>query len=162
MQKIKELSVTESMVELRKLQRLHPSKFKSLQMLVLIKQQGNMSKYGLAELLSSSHSSVAVWRNNYLRDGISGLLTETRGGRKPASIQGKVYEQLHARLHDPKGGFRSYTEMQQWLEATFGIVIGYHALNKFVKRKFGARPKVSRKSHVLKDAAAEAVFKKTV
>ena len=38
--------------------------------------------------------------------------------------------------------------------------MGYHAVNKYVKRKFGARLKVSRKSHVLKDPAAEVVFKK--
>ncbi len=39
--------------------------------------------------------------------------------------------------------------------------MGYHAVNKYVKRKYGARLKVSRKSHVLKSPAAEAVFKKT-
>ncbi|MEJ0105393.1 MAG: hypothetical protein WDO19_23800 [Bacteroidota bacterium] len=40
--------------------------------------------------------------------------------------------------------------------------MGYHAVNKYVKRKYGARLKVSRKSHVLKSPAAEAVFKKPV
>lgn len=38
----------------------------------------------------------------------------------------------------------------------------YHAVNKYVKRKFGARLKVGRKSHVQKSPADEAVFKKPI
>ncbi|MBP6431715.1 MAG: hypothetical protein KA319_08110 [Ferruginibacter sp.] len=49
--------------------------------------------------------------------------------------------------------------MQQWLLDEFGIDMNYHAVNKYVKRKFGARLKVSRKNHVLKSPADEAVFK---
>lgn len=162
MQKIKDISVVQTLLELRQLQRKHVSKFKPLQMLVLIKQQGNMSKYKLAELLGSSQSSVGLWRSMYLKEGVEGLLKEARGGKKPAAITKPVFDKLSKRLNDPKGGFRSFTAIQQWLLDEFGIVMGYHAVNKYVKRKFGARLKVSRKSHVLKSPADEAVFKKPV
>jgi hypothetical protein len=36
----------------------------------------------------------------------------------------------------------------------------YQAVNKYLKRKFGNKLKVARKSHIHKDPAAEAVFKK--
>jgi transposase len=65
-------------------------------------------------------------------------------------------------LHTAKEGFRSFIEIQQWLQTECGVAMQYHAVNKYVKRKFGARLKVSRKSHVQKSPAAEAVFKKPV
>lgn len=162
MQRIKSVEIVETVAELRTLQRKFPSKFQSIQMLILLRQQGDMSKYKVAALLGSSHSSVGKWRNRYKNEGMAGLLQEKRGGKKPGAITAAVHLKLAARLNDPKGGFRSFIEIQQWLKKQFGIDMGYHAVNKYVKRKFGARLKVSRKSHVLKDPAAEAVFKKPV
>jgi hypothetical protein len=90
------------------------------------------------------------------------LLIENRGGNKKAQITPSVEKKLAKRLHDPKEGFRSFIEIQQWLLTEFNIDMQYHAINKYVKRKYGARLKVSRKSHVLKSPADEAVFKKPI
>lgn len=38
--------------------------------------------------------------------------------------------------------------------------IKYHAVNKYVKRKFGAKLKVARKSHIKKDEKQVEEFKK--
>lgn len=162
MQKIKQFIVKESLGQLRQLQKQHPSKFKPLQLLVLVKQQGSISKYLLAAQLGSSPSSVGKWRTDYILNGIESLLKENRRGTKKAAITPKAHQALSNRLNNPKQGFRSFIEVQQWLAAEFGIVMEYHAVNKYVKRKFGARLKVSRKSHVLKSPADEAVFKKPV
>jgi transposase len=162
MQNIKEILVKESLSQLRLLQKQNPSKYKILQMLILLKQQGCISKYLLAQQLGSSHSSVGKWRSDYVSNGLASLLKENRKGTKKAAITPKVNEALSNRLNNPKEGFRSFIEVQQWLVAEFGIEMEYHAVNKYVKRKFGARLKVSRKSHVLKSPADEAVFKKPV
>ena len=162
MQNIKILSVKETLPRLRLLQKQNPSKFKVLQMLILIKQQCKVSKYALASQLGSSHSSVGKWRTQYQTDGIEGLLKENRKGTKKAAITPNVNQALSDRLNNPKQGFRSFTEVQQWLATEFGIDMEYHAVNKYVKRKFGAGLKVSRKSHVLKSSADEAVFKKPI
>jgi transposase len=98
----------------------------------------------------------------YLQGGIEALLQENRGGHKKAAITDKVHQTLSKRLNNPKEGFRSFIEIQQWLKQEFGIEMQYHAVNKYVKRKFGGRLKVSRKSHVGKSPADEAVFKKPV
>ena len=90
------------------------------------------------------------------------MLKETRGGNKIATITAIANEKLANRLNNPKEGFRSFIEIQQWLEKEFKIVMDYHAVNKYVKRKFGARLKVSRKSHVQKSPADEVVFKKPI
>ncbi len=77
--------------------------------------------------------------------------------------KGKLpFQKLASRLNNAKEGFRSFIEIQQWLLNEFGIDMGYLAVNKYVKRKFGARLKVSRKSHMQKSPADEAVFKKPV
>lgn len=162
MQQTIQVPVKESVSELRSYQKRFPSKFKALQMLILIKQQGSLSKYKLASLLGSGHSSVVNWRRSYLQGGIEALLIENRGGFKKGKITAAAEKKLASRLHNPKEGFRSFIEIQQWLEKEFGIKMEYHAVNKYVKRKFGARLKVSRKSHVLKSPADEAVFKKPV
>ncbi len=154
--------VQESISALRVFQKRHPNKYKALQMLVLLKQQGDLSKDKLSLLLDSSDKSVSIWRKQYLAGGIAELLVDNRGGKKPGKITVAVHKKLSERLHNPKQGFRSFIEIQQWLLNEFGTEMEYHAVNKYVKRKFGARLKVSRKSHVLKSPADEAVFKKPV
>ena len=162
MPRIKELSIKETLSELRSIQKRYPSKFKALQMLIVLKKYGNMSKYVVAEQLGSSPSSVGKWRSVYATEGIEGVLSEKRGGYKVGKITIEAFRQLSNRLKNPKEGFRSFIEVQQWLASEFGIEMGYHAVNKYVKRKFGASLKVSRKSHVLKSPADEAVFKNLV
>jgi transposase len=162
MAKLIEINVTESNSFLRQLQKKHPSRYKPLQMLLLIKEHGPMSQYLLADMLVAGHSSVMRWRRMYKQSGLTALLKENRGGNKAAAIDEKVHQQLSQRLHNPQEGFRSFVELQQWLLDEFGVEMNYHAVNKYVKRKFGARLKVSHKSHVLKSPADEAVFKKPI
>ena len=154
--------IQESISQLRALQKRHPNKYKTLQMLVLLKQQGDLSKDKLSLLLGSSDKSISIWRKQYLAGGIAELLVDNRGGKKPGKITVAVHKKLSERLTNPRQGFRSFIEIQQWLLTEFGTEMEYHAVNKYVKRKFGARLKVSRKSHVLKSPADEAVFKKPV
>ena len=86
MQKPIQVAVKESVSELRLYQKRFPSKFKALQMLIIIRQQGSLSKYKLASLLGSGHSSVLNWRRIYLKGGIEALLIENRGGFKKGKI----------------------------------------------------------------------------
>ena len=155
-------SIRESIQELKRLQKKHIGKYKPLQLLLLIVQQGALSKDKLAATLGVSDKSVQSWRSKYISGGIAALLKEHRGGRKPAAVTAAADKALAKRLNDPKGGFRSFIAVQQWLKDEFGIVMNYHAVNKYVKRKFGAKLKVSRKSHVHKSPADEAVFKNAV
>jgi len=131
-------------------------------MLIVLKKYGNRSKYLLAEEIGSSQSSVGKWRSVYCTQGIVGFWAEKRGGNKVGKITLAAARQLSNRLNNRKEGFRSFIEVQQWLASEHGIEMQYHAVNKYVKRKFGASLKVSGKSHVLKSPAAEAVFKNAV
>ena len=153
--------VTESESELKQLHRSRAAHLKPrIQMLLLIKTGKAYSKQELADALGVNQNSTQSWKHNYEQGGIKQLLSDKRGGKKPSIITEEVHQKLSKRLNDPKRGFRSYIEIQQWLEEDCSIIIGYQALNKYVKRKFGARLKAARKSHVQKSPADEAVFKK--
>lgn len=153
------VKVKESLGELKQAQKKHPHKFKPLQMLLLLRKNEQLTKMSLAVQTGSSDKSVQTWRRQYLRGGLEAVLQERRGGKKKAAITAAAHQKLAARLQNPAEGFRTFTEIQQWLLDEFGIAMQYQAVNKYVKRKFGARPKVGGKSHVLKDPAGEAVFK---
>jgi transposase len=156
------VTVKETVKDLKGLQNKFSSKTKQLGMLLLLKKHPQLTKISLATQLGVSDKSIQIWRANYLSGGIESMLQDNRGGYKKAAITPKVNQELSDRLNNPKQGFRSFIEVQQWLATEFGIEMEYHAVNKYVKRKFGARLKVSRKSHVLKSPADEAVFKKPV
>jgi transposase len=152
--------VKQSLTELKQLQKTFPQKTKLLSMLMLLKKQPQLTKLTLSYQLGASDKSIQIWRDNYINGGIDLMLQDKRGGYKKAAITAIANKKLANRLNNPKEGFRSFIEVQQWLAIEFGIEMNYHAVNKYVKRKFGARLKVSRKSHVLKSPADEAVFKK--
>jgi transposase len=155
------INVKESIKELKGLQKKQPSNYNRLQMLILIKEGVIVSKDGLAAALSVSNKSVHVWRTRYNEGGIEALLEDNRGG-KQGQITEKVHQKLATRLNNSKDGFKSFVDIQQWLKENFDIQMEYHAVNKYIKRKFGARPKVARKSHIDKDDSAVALFKKTI
>ncbi len=155
------VNVTESTKELKSIQRQKPSYYSRIQMLLLIKEGKFITKDSLAEALKVSTQSVHIWRTKYNAGGIALLLEDKRGG-KPAKITGQVHQQLSDRLNSSKEGFISFIEIQQWLKENFGIEMKYQAINKFVKRKFGGKPKVARKSQINKDDSAETLLKKTI
>ena len=138
------VSVKESVKELKVLQRKFPSKVKMLSMLLLLKNQSQLTKLNLASQLSVSDKSIQIWRDNYLKGGIELMLQDKRGGYKKSAITTQAKQALSNRLNNPKEGFRSFKEVQQWLATEFGIEMKYHAVNKYVKRKFGARLKVTK------------------
>lgn len=110
----------------------------------------------------SNRDSIRNWKNTYREHGIEGLLGETRGRKQPGAIGTKEKLQLEQKLSDPKGGFTSYKQAMDWINNTFGLQMEYHAVNKYLKRTFGTKLKVGRKTHVNKDENATALFKKLV
>ena len=161
MAKALQLLIQETEQQLRfKLKGSSSTQLQKIQMLLLIKKGKRNTLESLSESLGVTESTIHSWRTKYRTEGLDALLLENRGGHKKAQITGKAFVALETRLSSPTEGFASYKEAQEWLNEKFGLQIEYHAVNKFIKRKFGARLKVGRKSHVLKDEQAVAVFKK--
>lgn len=157
------ITVKETIAALRQLHKQSaPHLQPRIQMLLLIKAGKAYSKQALADALGVNHNTTQSWKKAYEQGGIELLLTDKRGGNKQSLITPKAHRQLKERLSNSKTGFRSFIEIQHWLETEFNISAHYQTVHKYVQRNFGAKLKVSRKSHVHKSTADEAVFKKPV
>lgn len=162
MGKRKDITVKESLAELKSRQKgLSDQQKKRIQMLILLKGDGSLTKIYMGKALCVSSNSVQTWRKCYEQHGIDALLSDERGGYKPGQITPSIHNKIEKRLNSPTEGFRSYKEAQQWINS-FGLEMEYQAVNKYLKRKFNTKLKVARKSHIQKDPADEAVFKKPI
>lgn len=154
------LVVKESRSELQQLKGKMGSHLAPKIKMLLSIQSGIDKNIELASKTGSGLRSIIRWKKQYQAEGIDALFRDNRGhGHKPA-LGEKEQQQLEAQLSNPKSGFRSYLEIQQWVEATFGIKMEYQALYKFLRRRYGTKLKVGRKSHIKKDEKAVAFFKK--
>lgn len=161
----KKITVAESgELELKKLLWQAPIHKKNrIQMLLILKKsQKSLSKIELASILKVNHNTAQKWRKTYLDKGIDGLLFDGRIGFKQAIINSEIHQAIEQRLTSPKDAFTSYVDLINWIvENYIPAGINYHTVNKYVKRHFGAKLKVSRKSHINKDPNAVEAFKKT-
>ena len=160
----KQITVKESEQELKALKRKQPVYLKTrIEMLLILKNSEELlSKESLARILKINHNTAQKWRTKYLNGGINGLLSDARGGFKPSIISEDLHQAISDRLHSPKDAFTSYVDLISWITDNYiPDGVKYQTINSYVKRKFGAKIKVARKSHINKNDAAVENFKKT-
>jgi transposase len=161
MPEVKKIVVKEELAALQKLHRKAAYHLKPrLKMLLVALGKDVHSKSALSRQLKVSATSVQEWKKRYEAGGLTALLLDERGGNRPSKIDAATDEALARKLSDAKDAPRSFTELQQWVEEHHLPGINYHTLNKYVKRKYGAKIKVVRKTHVQKDEEAVEQFKK--
>lgn len=122
--------------------------------------------YGISKRLVSdeigvNHNSVQTWRNLYIKGGITMLISHSNIGYKPSKINKEQEEALKKQLENPYNGMVGFVELLDWFNKTFETAINYKTFHGFVVRKFKAKIKVARKSHIKKDVQAVEAFKKT-
>lgn len=160
----KQIIVKETEQELKALLRKQPLHLKNkVQMLLVLKKsEVALSKEALAKILHINHNTAQIWRTKYCNEGIDGLLSDGRIGFKPSIISEELHTAIEERLHSPKNAFTSYVDLIEWITENYiPEGINYQTINSYVKRNFGAKIKVARKSHIKKDEAAVDSFKKT-
>jgi transposase len=160
-----QITVTQSISELRQLQRSHGELIaKRMLMLIEIKRHDKtgISKRELSALTGINHNSIVKWRKMYTQSGIGPLLKHGRvGGFKKSVVSKDEHNKIAAKLNDPKNGIRGYTELLDWVNTELSKDMKYITLVKYAERHFGSKIKTARKSHVKKDEEAVATFKKT-
>ncbi len=156
-----EISVIQSVEELKKLLAKSPLHQRPKIKMLLAILSGTHKNGELAAKTGAVLRSITRWKQAYTSAGLQGLLIDRRGGDHRSSIDAQGKEQLRAKLHDPKDAFTSFGQAQAWIQEHLQVEMNYHAVNKYLKRNFDAKLKVGRKSHVKKDEAAGAVFKKS-
>jgi len=157
------IRVKESLKELRLLLKKSPAHYSSkLRMLMEIKNSDEaLSKQELANRLGVNPNSIQTWRTKYKKEGLKGLLKDGRIGFKPSMITAEAHKKIALKLNTPVAAFSSYKQLHEWVDKQLVKGVNYNSLRHYVKRHFGAKLKVPRKSHIKKDPEAVAAFKKS-
>lgn len=154
------VNVKESIFDLKVLYGKAPVHLRPRYKMLLLIAGGQTSSQELAARTGVSRNTIASWKGNYNEGGIERLTSDLRGGDFKSDISAGDKKKIEKKISDPKNAFTSFGQAQAWFKEELGIDKNYHAVNKYLKRNFGAKLKVGRKSHVKKDEAAVAVFKK--
>lgn len=156
--------IKESESEIKKLIKSSNSMIgKRLHALLVFKrnEKSGISKRQVADEVGVNHNSIQTWRTIYIEGGIKALMAHSNIGYKPSKINKEQEKALKVKLGDESNGIVGFNELLDWFDKKFKTEINYKTFHGFVVRKFKAKIKVARKSHVKKDPAAIEAFKKT-
>lgn len=160
----KTFKIKESESEIKKLMKTRNSMIaKRLQALLVFKrnEDSGISKRLVSGEIGVNHNSVQTWRRLYIEGGIKMLMSHSNIGYKPSKINDDQEQALKNQLENPSNGMVGFIELLDWFNKTFETTINYKTFHGFVVRKFNAKIKVARKSHIEKDVQAVEAFKKT-
>ena len=124
-------------------------------------EDDGISKRVVADEIGVNHNSVQTWRTLYIEGGIKMLISHSNIGYKPSKINEKQEQALKEKLNNPHNGIVGFIELLDWYNKTFQTDINYKTFHGFVVRKFKAKIKTARKSHIKKDLQVVEAFKKT-
>ena len=124
-------------------------------------EDSGISKREVADAIGVDHNSIQTWRTSYIEGGIKSLMSHSNTGYKPSKINDQQAKGLKKKLSNPANGIVGFNELLNWFNATFKTEVNYKTFHGYVVRKFEAKIKVARKSHVKKDPEAVEAFKKT-
>lgn len=159
---VSHLTIKESLEGLEKLliQQKNPRFKERLQALYLLKTGHLPSIIEVAKAIGRHRSTVQRWLGVYRDGDIKAMLEfNTSPGRRPVIPQWAV-RSLQKQLEQPPG-FKRYTQVQLWLEATLGVQATYATVHHLTRYKLKAKLKVSRPKHRKQDPQKLEAFKKT-
>ena len=114
-----------------------------VQMLYWIKTQAIAKRQELSQRLGRDESTVYRWLKRYQQGGINALLEVKTPPGKSGLIPANVMSQLQERLSQPQG-FKSYSQIQEWLTQECNIIVAYKTIHKIVRYQLNAKLKVPR------------------
>ncbi len=137
--------VKESEEELK--HRLHHSVTASsrerLQMLYWMKKDAIATRKELSEKLGRDESTIYRWMTRYRQGGLLSLLYVKTPPGKKSKISKEEMNRLKERLSQPQG-FKSYGEIQDWIERELGLNFADKSVHKIVRYKLKAKLKTPR------------------
>jgi transposase len=120
---------------------------------------GQFTAAQIAAQMGISRRQFFHWVNALKTGGVEGLLERADGGGAPAQVRGKILEEFVAGLQQGRG--KRAKEIQQWLEQRHQVRLALTGVYYWLG-KLGGVLKVPRKTHIAKDAAQGAEFRRTL
>ncbi|MDA3904695.1 MAG: winged helix-turn-helix domain-containing protein [Bacteroidales bacterium] len=163
MKKPQELSIKESLSELKKLRLSQPSlyKRKRVDCLIYIKNGKFNTRKELANYLGVHIRTQERWITKYKSRGILFMLQDEPKNTSSKIITQEIHQGLEARVQSSESPFLGYWDAQDWVNQQYGVYIKYHWLRKYLIQHFKTKLKSPRKSHYKKDEQAIEAFLKT-
>jgi transposase len=133
-----------------------------LQVLYWLKQENAPSISTIAKAVGKHRNTVQSWLSIYCEGGIDSMLAVKPYPGGVRKIPQWAEDALAKRLKDPKHGFGSYGEVQEWLAETLGVEAEYHAVYQMTRYRLKAKLKVARPQHSKQNLEQREAFKKTL
>jgi len=159
---MKTIEIKESLEDLRhilKSAKTHQSVIR-IQCLLFLKEKRFKNRTSIADTLSVSLSSIDRWIKIYQRQGIEQLLNMSSGGKRREVITREIHEKLSQKLHDTNNPLLGFHDAVRWVEDNFNLQVKYTTLYSYIRKNFGGKLKVPRKSHYKNNPEAVEDFKK--
>lgn len=139
------IQVQESLEDLaERLRQAHKPRIKErLQVLYWLKQKKAPSISAIAKAVGRHRGTLQEWLATYREQGLETMLESKKSLGGSRIIPKWAEERLAQRLKEHEG-FKSYGEVQQWLESTLGIEAQYHAVYQMTRYRLKAKLKVPR------------------
>lgn len=137
------LNIQETAEELKKLltRQKKAGSFQKIQALYLLKIGQVKTVKELAVTLGVNRITVQRWLREYRAEGISGLLQAKQGGGRKPVIPPEVRAKLQKQLDEPDNGFRTYGDIQKWLQDEYNLNVSYKAVYSTVRYQLKGKPK---------------------
>jgi transposase len=133
-----------------------------LQVIYWLKQDNAPSISAIAKAIGRHRGTVQEWLATYRDQGLEAMLEvkKSAGGTRRV-IPGWAEARLARRLEESEG-FKSYGEVQGWLEETLGVEADYHTVYQMTRYRLKAKLKVPRPQNSKQNPEQREEFKKTL
>ena len=131
-----------------------------IQCIVFLKEKRFKNRTSIADTLGVSLSSIDRWIKIYQSQGIEQLLKMTSGGKRREVITKEIHEKLSEKLQDAYNPLLGFHDAVKWVEDNFNLQVKYTTLYSYIRKNFGGKLKVPRKSHYKNNTQAVEDFKK--
>jgi len=158
------IEIHESLEELEQLLReqTNPKLKERLQVLYWLAQPEAPTITAIAKAIGKHRATVQRWLVLYREQGRQGMLEIQHSPGRGRVIPDWAQTKLQKRLEQAEAGFKSYGQVQQWLDETLGIQANYHTVYYLTRYRLKAKLKAARTRHIQQDTQSLEDFKKTL
>ncbi len=164
MGRLMKLEITESISELKKIQKRQSSikAERRVLCLILLKSNKFSKQESLADYLGVGRQCLVQWLSLYRKSGIDGILLSSSRNKPSKIITPEMHQGLYEKVIDAQNPLLGYWDAQNWIKEEFKTEVKYHWLRAYMIKHFKTKLKSPRKSHIKKDEqAVESFFKTT-
>lgn len=154
------IEIAESAEELKRLHKQQPDKHLAQRILFLyVLKTGKLTRLSHGPAILNQHrKTLGEWLDKYRQGGLEGLLQRQSPPGPSSSVSPELEAKFKAVLESTgfPGGYREAHAFAQ----EHGCNLGYHAIRKFLRSRFGTKLKVARPKHHKQAPEAVDAFKK--